>query len=115
MAKCYILACATCDGLFEATRKGKFICSPRCRAYLKRHPEKLEELRDLCELTDGVTPFMVLQARALQNLTDCIGTRVPPDFEDRFWTGDPQPQERSALAAAVIQTRNGSQHEDSPP
>jgi hypothetical protein len=78
---------------------------------LKRDGEALEKLRDLCELVPGSTPFMLLQAKALNLLIDFAGVRLPCDLEDRFWSGDLKPQERSAWAAAVIQTSNGSRHE----
>jgi hypothetical protein len=87
------------------------MCSPRCRASLKQNSEALEKLRDLCERAHGATSFLLLQAKALNLLTDYAGIRLSDDLMERFWTGDLQLQEVSALAAAVIHTGNGSQHE----
>jgi hypothetical protein len=49
----------------------------------------------------------------LNALTDCAGVRLPEDLWNRFWTGDIQPQEASAWAAATsgIHTSSGSQPE----
>ena len=112
-AKCYIIACAVCSEFTEVSRRGVLTCSPRCRAVLKRHPEIVKKLRERCELAAGFTPSVLLQAIALNALTDCAGVRLPEDLWDRFWTGDIQPQEASAWAAATsgIHTNNGSQHE----
>jgi len=111
MAKCYIVTCAVCGCIHEVGRKYLLTCSPRCRASLKQNSEALVKLRDLCERAPGSTPFMLLQAKALNLLTDYAGVRLSDDLMERFWTGDLQPQEVSALAAAVINTGNGSQHE----
>jgi len=93
----------------EVTRRGVLTCSQGCRTGLKRHPQNREELRKLCEPVAHATPFLLLQAAALNAITDC-GVRLSPDLEERFLSGDLTAQERSALAAAVIHTGNGSQH-----
>lgn len=56
-----IITCACCDTLFKATRR--LTCSPACRTLLKRHPEQLQELRQIGERF-GTTPFGVLVMRA---------------------------------------------------
>ena len=78
---------------------------------MKRHPQILEELYKLCKVVPGATPFLLIQVQALNTLTASLSVRLSPDLEDRFLTGDLQPQELSALAAAGIHTGNGSQNE----
>jgi len=41
----------------------------------------LKELRDRCEVVPGVTPFMLLQAKALNLITDCAGVRPSGDLK----------------------------------
>ena len=84
-------ACAVCREFTEVSRRGVLTCSPRCRAVLKRHPEIVKKLREGCELAADLTRFTLLQAEALNALTDCAGVRLPEDLWDRFWTGDIQP------------------------
>src|SRR5215470_4457948 len=108
----YFIACAVCGDLLPVKRTDLLTCSFKCRRYLRRHPELLKELRDLCSNISGATPFRLLQAKALNALTDCAGVRLTKEFEERLLSGDLQPQELITLVeAAGIKTNNGSRLE----
>ena len=79
MAKRYILHCAVCDRLYDATRKDALTCSSRCRVQLhRRPPENFKRLSDMCRRVGEITPFMMLQLKALHTLRPDLRSRIPP-------------------------------------
>jgi hypothetical protein len=79
MAKCYIISCAACDRLHKVSRRDALTCSIRCRVWLKRHPDKLQFLREICRKLE-VTLFLMLQAKARLALR--------PELEARICSGE---------------------------
>jgi hypothetical protein len=61
--KRYLRACACCGKHHKVARRDALACSSGCSAWLRRHPEHLRELREICR-QQGVALFAVLRAKA---------------------------------------------------
>jgi hypothetical protein len=66
------MACASCGKPHKVTRRDALACSSACRAWLRRHPEQLRELREICR-HEGVALFAVLRAQARQEMVNGNG------------------------------------------
>jgi hypothetical protein len=73
--KRYILCCAVCGLVFEATRRDALWCSSSCRVWLKRHPVHLNELRATCKAA-YIAPFHLLLAKAVLVLRADLEARI---------------------------------------
>jgi hypothetical protein len=62
MGKRYIIACACCGKRHEVNRSDAVACSPRCRVWLHRHPERLRRLRPFAAFTGNSSLFGLLCA-----------------------------------------------------
>jgi hypothetical protein len=94
MAKCYILACVVCGKLFDATGRNALTCSSTCRVWLKRHPEYLQFLREICRKL-GMTPFDMLRAEAARFLR--------PYFDSQIASGELTWKDFQAEMACVLE------------
>jgi hypothetical protein len=65
--KRYVVICAGCDRLFEASRSDQFTCSPACRTEIHRKPEKLALTRKLAR-QGAVSIAQVLRDAAMARL-----------------------------------------------
>lgn len=70
-----VFVCLACDLLAESTRSDAITCSPRCRVWLHRNPERLDRLRRICEGLK-VTPGMVQESSAIGRLRPDLGERI---------------------------------------
>ncbi len=59
--------CIACDKLAESHRGHAVTCSPACRVWIHRHPERLASLRATCEALK-VEPGMVQECAAAGRL-----------------------------------------------
>jgi hypothetical protein len=75
MAKCYIIACVVCGKLFDATGRNAITCSANCRAWLKRHREYSQLLREICRKL-GITRFDMLRAEAARFLRPYLDSQI---------------------------------------
>jgi hypothetical protein len=93
MPKCYIISCVACDRLHEISRRDALTCSTRCRVWLKRHPERLQDFRKVCKQMD-VTPISVLMAKAV--------IRLRPDLDERVSAGELTLEDAQNLVAGAF-------------
>lgn len=64
----YVTLCATCRGLYAARRSDSLTCGSSCRSKLNRDPELKAWVAGLTVGAPGITPAMVLMARAVELL-----------------------------------------------
>jgi hypothetical protein len=70
--KRYLMVCACCGKPHKVARRDALACSNACRAWLRRHPEHLRELRKICR-QEGVALLTVLRAKAQQKTVNGNG------------------------------------------
>jgi hypothetical protein len=70
--KRYLMACACCGKAHKVARRDALACSNACRVWLRRHPEHLRELREICR-QQGVALFAVLQAKVQREMVSGNG------------------------------------------
>ena len=70
--KRYLIACASCGQPHKVVRRDALACSSPCRAWLRRHPEHLRELREICR-REGVALFAVLRAKVQREMVSGNG------------------------------------------
>jgi len=71
----HVFVCAACDKLAHAERAHAITCSPACRVWLHRHPERLADLKAACASLD-VTPALVQEAAAINLLLPEATARI---------------------------------------
>lgn len=70
-----VFVCLACDLLADSMRSDALTCSPRCRVWLHRHPERLERLQALCAPM-RLAPAMVQESLAIERLRPDLRARI---------------------------------------
>ncbi|HEX7349069.1 MAG TPA: hypothetical protein VF264_05430 [Rhodanobacteraceae bacterium] len=74
-----VFECIACGRLADSQRSDAITCSPACRVWLHRHPERLDAIKRTCA-GPGIPVAMLQEANAIRALL--------PDTSDRIARGE---------------------------
>ena len=85
-----VLVCVGCDELFHTERKDSIACSQACRVWLRRYPERVQQIRRGASCL-GVSILSILELLAIERLLPGLmgaiaaGTQSHEGLGSKIW------------------------------